>query len=113
MNTGFRCNYDWFSWKVPVWLEHLSPLAQQTGVTAVEIGSWEGRSAVWLLQNILSHETCSLHCIHPWSSPNGAIIEAAFDHSAAVVSRHSRAKLVKHKGFQVIVRAPENKDLVM
>jgi predicted O-methyltransferase YrrM len=32
-------------------------------VRALEIGSFEGRSTVWLLENILTHETARIDCI--------------------------------------------------
>lgn len=32
-------------------------------LSAIELGSYEGRSANWLLDNVLNHEESSLHCV--------------------------------------------------
>lgn len=53
---------DWFSGNIPTWSEYLGPLKNKP-VTALEIGSYEGRSAKWLLENILTHENATITCI--------------------------------------------------
>ena len=40
---------DWFSQHIPVWTEVLAPLLAATDpIHVLEIGSYEGRSAVWI-----------------------------------------------------------------
>lgn len=95
----YQYQYDWFSGNIPVWEEHLARFAGRQNLTFIEIGSWEGRSAVWLLENILTDESCTLHCIDPWASPIGGTIEAHFDHNMRVALRRGKARLVKHKGW--------------
>ena len=56
--------YDWFSQHVPYWNRLLEPLKGQPDLRFLEIGSFEGRSACWLLRNILTHETSMLTCGH-------------------------------------------------
>lgn len=53
---------DWFSGNIPLWEKHL---AQFTGkeAHALEIGSYEGRSATWLLENILTHAKSTMTCV--------------------------------------------------
>ncbi len=53
---------DWFSSHIPHWERLLRPLAGQP-IQALEIGSYEGRSAVWLLQEILTHPESRLTCV--------------------------------------------------
>lgn len=54
---------DWHSHNIPLWTRILDRYKGQPGVRALEIGSFEGRSTVWLLENILTHETARIDCI--------------------------------------------------
>ncbi|MBI4430810.1 MAG: class I SAM-dependent methyltransferase [Candidatus Omnitrophica bacterium] len=51
---------DWFSHDIPVWREYLSPLKGKPNLRYLEIGLFEGRSALWMLENILTHPTSTL-----------------------------------------------------
>ena len=53
---------DWFSNNIPRWEQYLKPLAGKK-LTALEIGTYEGRSAIWLLENVLVHPACKLHVV--------------------------------------------------
>lgn len=56
---------DWFDWHIPQWERFFADLGwtPDTPRVAVEIGSFEGRSAVWLLRNPLGHPGSRLFCI--------------------------------------------------
>jgi predicted O-methyltransferase YrrM len=54
---------DWHSHNIPVWTQILDKYKGQPGVRALEIGSYEGRSTVWLLENVLTHDTARIDCI--------------------------------------------------
>lgn len=54
---------DWHSHNIPHWRRILDRYRGQPGARALEIGSFEGRSTVWLLENILTHETAYIDCI--------------------------------------------------
>ena len=53
---------DWHTPHVPLWRAMLAPLVGQP-VRALEVGSYEGRSAHWLLSNVLTHPDASITCI--------------------------------------------------
>jgi predicted O-methyltransferase YrrM len=58
---------DWLSPNLPTWREYLYPLlAYKEPLQALEIGSYEGRSACWLMENMLHHPQSSLTCIDNW-----------------------------------------------
>ena len=61
---------DWFSHHVPVWVQLLAPYVGRP-VQALEIGSYEGRSAIWLCENVLTHPSSRLTCIDLFSG-NGS-----------------------------------------
>ncbi len=59
----YRFTTDWFSWNIANWRTWLAPLAGKPNVKFLEIGCYEGRATVWLLGNILSHETAKIDCL--------------------------------------------------
>ncbi len=59
---------DWFSSHTSLWTRWLGPWTGQP-LRALEVGSFEGRSAVWLLQNILTHPQSQLTCVDRWEDP--------------------------------------------
>ncbi|OGJ61397.1 hypothetical protein A3A67_05150 [Candidatus Peribacteria bacterium RIFCSPLOWO2_01_FULL_51_18] len=63
MDPVFTPNTDWFSPHIPVWNKWLGHLKNKSGLQFLEIGSFEGRSAIWLLKNILTHPGSRLTCI--------------------------------------------------
>lgn len=56
---------DWFEWAVPVWTKLFTNLPKDRKRDMLEIGSYEGRSAVWLIENALA-DNGLLHCIDTW-----------------------------------------------
>lgn len=59
----YRFTQDWFSHNIPIWMEFLQPLAHQSALQILEIGSYQGMSACWLLDQILIDPTARLTCI--------------------------------------------------
>lgn len=54
---------DWFSKNIPHLEKFLSHLKGKRCAEGLEIGSWEGKSASWFLQNILTGEGSKLTCV--------------------------------------------------
>lgn len=63
---SYSFTHDWFSHNLPIWKE-LIPLFKDRPVNALEIGSFEGYSAVWMLQNLLLHPKSHLTCVDPFT----------------------------------------------
>lgn len=83
---------DWTSRRYPVWTKVLSTYVG-TPAKFLEIGSLEGRSALWFVDNILTHPDASITCVDPWIWPE---FEARFDEN---VSRNDQPqKIIKCKG---------------
>jgi len=59
----FRFIHDYFSQHIGQWNKDLASFRGRPNLAFLEIGSFEGRSACWLLQNILTHESSRLTCI--------------------------------------------------
>ena len=91
--SDYEFTKDWFHWAPQVW-EQLIPMLPErnpeTGRGFIEIGSFEGRSAVWIAENMMQPGDY-LTCIDTWQGGeehtsddiDGA--EALFDHNMKVV----------------------------
>ncbi len=62
---------DWFSNHIDNWNIWLKDFRHQPSLRFMEIGSYEGRSARWLLENILTHSTAHLFCIDQFDDCKG------------------------------------------
>lgn len=69
MQYLFTEDQDWFSNNIPTFRKHLAPFRGRP-CRALEIGSHEGRSALWLLDNILTHPEARLTAIDVKAHPN-------------------------------------------
>jgi len=67
ISKGYQFSEDWFSGNVPIWTYYLSRYVNMPEIKALEIGSWEGMSTCYLLDNILTHDTARLTCLDIWS----------------------------------------------
>lgn len=54
---------DWFSPNIAIWNKILDQYKDKDNLKFLEIGSYEGRSAVWLMENILTNKSSTLVCI--------------------------------------------------
>lgn len=103
----YRFSYDWVSPHTGEWEKDLQHLKGKPGVRAMEIGCFEGQSACWFLDNILTHPTSRLVCVDPFAVPMATILlrffEAHFDANIAASGAADRVtKLIGQS--QVVVR---------
>jgi predicted O-methyltransferase YrrM len=61
-------SFDWFSWKIPLFERHLAHLKDMP-CSMLEIGSFEGRSATWLMENIATNAASRLLCVDLYEQP--------------------------------------------
>jgi len=61
--TNYIFSVDWFSCYIHNWTHFLKELKDKPNLRFLEIGSYQGRSTVWLLENILTDDTSSITCI--------------------------------------------------
>lgn len=56
---------DWFSHNIPNWQRLFSTIRWDPNKRkdVIEIGSYEGRSSLWILHNLLKNESSRLHCV--------------------------------------------------
>lgn len=84
---------DWVTQFVPSWTKHVLPvLAGRPGVRWLEVGSFEGRSALWTLDNVLTGPGSEITCVDLWQRMwlQKSDFEQRFDENVA-----GRTNLVK------------------
>jgi|3_EtaG_2_1085321.scaffolds.fasta_scaffold00671_14 predicted O-methyltransferase YrrM len=57
---------DWFSGNIPVFSALLNEQKNLPNLKYLEVGSFEGLSTTWLLENILTKEGDTIYCIDTW-----------------------------------------------
>lgn len=64
--TDYKFTKDWFAWAPEVWKQLIPMLPGEPGErNFLEIGSFEGRSAVWIIENMMQ-DGDHLDCIDTW-----------------------------------------------
>ena len=90
---------DWFSHVIPSWRRHVLPrLRNREAMLGLEIGAYEGRSAIWTLENLLTGEHNRLVCIDVW---NETAVERRFD--ANVQEAGLVQRIIKQKGESAVL----------
>ena len=103
IDAKYKFSTDGVSANAPVWLKYLEEFAAKPAVHALEIGSFEGRSAVWFLENILTHHSATITCIDLFEED----FEATFDRN--VKASGLGHKLTKLKGeSRISIRSLKN-----
>ena len=59
-----------FTARIPSWTKHLSGFKGKPGINYLEIGTFEGRSALWMVENIFTHPTSKLTIIDAFLENN-------------------------------------------
>lgn len=103
----YRFTFDWVAPHSAAWENDLAHLKGKPNVRGLEIGCFEGQSACWWLDNILTHPTSRLTCVDPFAIPMDSTLlryfERYFDHNVAASGAGERVtKLVGSS--QVILR---------
>ena len=115
-----RFTHDWFSKNIPIWEKYVLPFAGRKRFSVLEVGSWEGRSACFLLQHVLTHSSATLTCVDTWGGCAhhnlGDVVtevEKTFDHNIKVVGGTRKVTKVKGPSQHVLRTLPlEAYDLV-
>ena len=65
--TEYQFTKDWFQWAPEVWTQLIPMLPERAeeGRCFLEIGSFEGRSTVWIMENMMQ-DGDEIHCVDTW-----------------------------------------------
>jgi hypothetical protein len=59
----YQFSADWFTNNIPVWQWMFQRFKGRENLSYLEIGVFEGRSAIWMLENVLTHPTAKLTAV--------------------------------------------------
>jgi len=108
---------DWFTPQIPLWEKYLAEYKGKENLSFIEIGSFEGRSAVWLLENILTGSCAQLTCIDTFggsienqtkSEIDLSQIEQNFDHNIKEAGFSKKVKKMKLPSANAFQQLPFN-----
>jgi len=86
--SEYQFTQDWFNWAPEVWTQLIPMLPDR--LNFLEIGSFEGRSAAWIVENMMEDEG-NIQCVDTWEGgeehgeENMSEVEARFLHNAKVL----------------------------
>ena len=105
----YRFTNDFFSVNIPNWQRSLGHFAAQPDLSFLEVGSYEGQSACWLLEHILTDESSRITCIDVFKLEKSQDVydatgvdsasmspEDRFDHN--ILQTGAKHRVVKIKG---------------
>lgn len=91
-DLNYQFSEDWTSKYEESWEKHLGRFKDQPNLRILEIGTYEGRSAIWLLDNIATHPTSTIVCVDVFRKEG---LEERFDHNIKVSGHHQKVEKVK------------------
>jgi predicted O-methyltransferase YrrM len=89
--TDYKFTQDWFSHNIPVWEQLVKSLPERKSF--LEIGSFEGRSTVWIVENMME-DGGHIDCVDTWE---GSEEHDGIDMSEVIRNFRHNAKLLGKK----------------
>jgi len=93
----YKLTYDSFSARILQWKLNLAPFVGQPELHFLEVGSYEGNSACWMLDNVLTHQSSDLTCIDPYKESKDL-----FEYNIAQTSASDRVIRLPGYSYQVL-----------
>jgi len=91
----YTFNADWFSHNIPIWSRVLRDMKGKPNLNYLEVGTFEGRSFFWVLDNILTHPSSVAVGIDTFEKSGGNDPEAVFRENVRRSGRSSKVKVIK------------------
>ena len=111
--SGYSFTADWVEQHGQVWRALSAPIAGRPGLRILEIGSFEGRSAVWFLENVLTHPSADITCLDifadytlPGYGTASDGYELRFDHNIRVSGQGHRVTKLKGASHDLLPGLP-------
>lgn len=94
----YSFSMDHFTSRIPVWKEILHQFEGKPNIHYLEVGVFEGRATIWMLENILTHSTSKVTCvdIFPEDSKERLLANlkiSGFIDKATIITGRSQIKL--------------------
>ncbi len=106
--NGYKQKYtfttNWFVHKIPAWTNVLKDLKGKPDIHYLEVGTFEGRSAIWTLENILTHPTARATIIDGFEEKNYKIFTSNLELSGEA----GKVKILSGLSIEKIREVPLN-----
>lgn len=96
---AYEYREDYVTHWLPIWEQAFGGLRGTPGMGILEIGSYEGRSTVWFLENLLTADDASIVCVDPFYT-EGA--EALFDRNVALTGAGDKVLKIKRRSEEYL-----------
>ena len=100
VSAEYEFTQNWFHWAPEIWAHLTTLLPKETERKFIEVGSFEGRSAVWMMEHMMQ-EGDILTCIDTWGGAEDHSadmlegIEERFDHNILVAQHRFPKRSVR------------------
>lgn len=98
--AGYRITHDWFHFHEDHWRAHFGYFSGRPNLRFLEIGSFEGMSACWMLNELLTGPGCQLICVDTFDFHPG--LESNFDYNINAVSTNATVLKLRGRSQQVL-----------
>jgi predicted O-methyltransferase YrrM len=98
-DSRYRFTKDYTTPYVPFWNAHLAVFKGKPDVHFLEVGTFEGRTALWFLDNILTHPSSSMTIVDFFEDTG---YEPRFDHNRAISGHAHRWEKLKGRSHDVL-----------
>lgn len=108
-NTGYQYTNDWFKYAEAIWPELIKHLPARNGRRRfLEIGSYEGRSAVWIMEHAMIPGD-QLVCVDTWK---GGEEHSSIDMSAVEKRFDANIELAKYRAGKHDVQKVKSESII-
>lgn len=103
---------DWFSKNIPIWTSFLSKLINLSNLKVLEVGSWEGRSSCWFLDNLLLHPSGSITCVDTFAGSTEHTV-LCDRHQVSTIEQRFDANIAKTGAADKVKKMVGNSQIVL
>ncbi|MEI6631273.1 MAG: class I SAM-dependent methyltransferase, partial [bacterium] len=105
----YNFSQDWTSDRVEIWRGPLQRFRGKPGIQYLEIGAFEGRATIWMLENVFTHPTARVTCIDIFPHDTRKILLS----NLAISGFTNKAKVITGKS-QIALKtlAPDSFDVI-
>ncbi|WP_185155389.1 class I SAM-dependent methyltransferase [Rudanella paleaurantiibacter] len=103
--STFDFTSDWTTYNYSNWEQWFTRYRNAPNLRILEIGSFEGRSAVWFLQNVLTHPTAQLVCVDPMPWPVNPP-RPRFMHNISLTGKAGQVTLIQERSEIALLQLP-------
>ncbi|CAG8662636.1 1183_t:CDS:1 [Cetraspora pellucida] len=105
LHGKFKFTYDWFECFIPNWESSLSHLKSKK-INVLEIGAFEGRSAIWILEELFKNPESKLISVDPFEDTFLDVknYEATFHENIKMTGKEKQVEVMKSISLDALIK---------